>query len=304
MAAKLPSERFEAARRFVEQTARPLDRTLLRMALDAADGEPVLEALAPFQNADGGFGHGLEPDIPSPASSALATSIGLRFLVRAGATADHPMAKRAIAWLGAQLDPARGVWPIIGPEVDLAPHAPWWEWSSGLAASWNGFRFNPTAELMAWLYRYRTAAPPTLLAAAESGMRRTLGETDLVVGAYDLKCAARLAEAGGLPADIQTPLEALIRRSIAAHDPSDEHLSPFDLAPTPESLFADAVADLVEPALATLVAAQATDGGWTPFWDWSFVDAAVWEKARRDWRGWLTREALETLVAYGWVEGR
>jgi hypothetical protein len=59
----------------------------------------------------------------------------------------------------------------------------------------------------------------------------------------------------------------------------------------------------IEPGLVALIGAQAEDGGWTPFWDWSFVDADAWDRARRAWRGWLTREALETLLAYGRVEG-
>ena len=47
---------------------------------------------------------------------------------------------------------------------------------------------------------------------------------------------------------------------------------------------------------------RSTRGGWTPFWDWGFVDAEAWETARRAWRGWLTREALEVLLAYGRVQ--
>jgi len=302
MALTLSAERFKAARAFIDQTGRPLDAALLSHRLGEGPVEAVLAALAANQNADGGFGHGLEPDISGPASSALATSIGLRLLARVGAAAGHPMVLAVIAWLDANLDRERGVWPIVGPDVDLAPHAPWWAWSEALAASWNGFRFNPTAEILAWLYRYRAAVPGALLASVEAGLRRTLAETELIEGAYDLKCALRLAESDAAPPDIARPLGLLLRRSLAAHDAADEHASPFDAAPTPDSPFADIVDRRIEPALVALIGAQAADGGWTPFWDWSFVDAEAWETARRAWRGWLTREAVETLLAYGRVE--
>lgn len=62
------------------------------------------------------------------------------------------------------------------------------------------------------------------------------------------------------------------------------------------------VALMKATALIALIAAQADDGGWTPFWDWGFVDAKAWAKAKADWRGQLTREALEVLLAYGRVE--
>jgi hypothetical protein len=302
---RLSADRLEAARGFVEASGRPLDRALLRQALGEAGGGEVLAALAPYQNPDGGFGHGLEPDLPSPASSGIAASLGLRFLVRAGASADDPAVARVIGWLGDQLQRERGVWPIIDTGVDLAPHAPWWTFSENLAERWNGFRFNPTAEILAHLYAFRATTPPDLIAAAEAGVRRTLAETAVIEGAYDLKCAARLAEAPGAPAALAAPLSDLVRRSIAAHDPDDEHLAPLELAPSPASRFADALAGRIDPALDELIERQADDGGWpwNPDWNWAFIDEPAATRAERDWRGWATREALETLVAYGRVEG-
>jgi putative endonuclease len=240
----------------------------------------------------------------SPASTAIATSIGLRHLVRVGAPEKHPTVVGAIDWLDGALDRENGVWPIVSRDVGLAPHAPWWTWSEGLAANWNGFHFNPTAEILAHLYHWRAATPAGLFECAEAGLRRALAEIPLLEGAYDLKCAIRLAEADGLPADLAKPLEALVRRSIAAHDPADDHASPFDAAATPASLFADLVDGRIEPALTGLIDSQAEDGGWTwnPDWGWGFVDRKAWAAAHRDWRGQLTRETLETLLAYGRVE--
>ena len=261
-------------------------------------------ALVAFQNADGGFGGGLEPDMRSPASTGIAASLGLRALARVGASPKHPMVVGAIEWLDGALDRENGVWPIVGQEVEQAPHAPWWTWSADLAANWNGFRFNPTAEILAHLYRYRTATPAAMFDCAEAGLRNALAGMALIENAYDLKCAIRLAESDGLPADIAKPLEALIRHSVAVHDPTDEHASPFDAAATPASPFADVVNGRIEPALKRLIETQAEDGGWAwnPDWNWGYVDKPAWAAAERDWRGQLTRENLETLLAYGRVE--
>jgi hypothetical protein len=304
MAHTLSRARFDAACGFVEANGRQLDAALLRHRLDRASAEAVMVALIAFQNPDGGFGHGLEPDMRSPASTAIATSIGLRVLTKVGAPARHPTVVGAIEWLAGALDRQSGVWPIVCKEVDLAPHAPWWSWSQDLAASWNGFHFNPTAEILAHLYRYRAATPGEVCACVESGLRCKLAASELLEGAYDLKCAIRLAEADGLPADLAKPLEALVRRSIAAHDPADDHASPFDAAASPSSPFAELVDGRIEAALTALIASQAEDGGWiwNPDWNWSFVDKKAWADAHRDWRGQLTRETLETLLAYGRVE--
>jgi len=304
MAHTLSRARFGAARNFIETSGRPLEVALLRHGLGESSAEAVMVALIAFQNPDGGFGHGLEPDMRSPASTAIATSIGLRLLVRVGAAARHPTVVGAIDWLDGALDRENGVWPIVGRGVELAPHAPWWTWSDDLSAGWNGFRFNPTAEILAHLYHYRAATPAGVFESAEAGLRRALGEIELLEGAYDLKCAIRLAGADGLPADLAKPLEALVRRSVAAHDPADEHASPFDAAATPSSPFADLVDGRIEAGLTGLIDSQAEDGGWTwnPEWNWGFVDKKAWADAHRDWRGWITRENLETLTAYGRVE--
>lgn len=299
----LTRARFADAQAFVREQGRPLDATLMALELGSGSADEVLAALVGFQNADGGFGHGLEPDVTSPASSAIATSIGLRVLARLETPARRPTAIAAIEWLAGALNPEAGVWPIVGEDVELAPHAPWWGWSDDLAASWNQFRFNPTAEILAHLYRFQELAPAQLLGCVEAGLRRTLADTERIEDAYDLKCAIRLAESDALPPDLRRPLDGLVRRSIAAHDPDDAHGSPFDAAPTPASPFADAVDGRIEPALTSLIAAQGEDGGWTPAWDWGFVDAKAWAKARTDWSGHLTREALQTLLAYGRVEG-
>ncbi|HEY2708800.1 MAG TPA: hypothetical protein VGI95_12175 [Caulobacteraceae bacterium] len=301
----LSREKFGAARVFVEAHGRPLEAALLRHRLDGGSSEAAMVALIGFQNGDGGFGGGLEPDMRSPASTAIATSIGLRLLARIDAPARHPTVVGAIEWASGALDIENGVWPIVGQEVEAAPHAPWWTWSEGLAANWNGFRFNPTAEILAHLYRYRSATPATVFETVEAGFKRTLDEIQLIDSAYDLKCAIRLAESGGLPPTLAKPLEALIRRSISEHDPDDDHISPFDAAATPSTPYADLVDRQIEPALQSLIDSQGEDGGWlwNPEWNWGFVDAKAWAAAERDWRGWLTRETLEILLAYGRVEG-
>ncbi len=303
MTVLLSNRGFHRACAFVEGEGRALDAALLRYDLGTGPAEAVLTALAVYQNPDGGFGHGLEPDMATPASSALATSVALRLLRNIDADGGQPMVAAALSWLDNTFDWDAGVWPIITAAVDEAPHAPWWEWSKDLAENWNGFRFNPGAELLGYLYVWRPHVSPRLLSAAEARMRRTIAETKVIEGAYDLKCAARLAETPGVADDLRQPLTELVIRSAIAHDPNDEHFPALELAPTPKSLLAAPLAERIGPAAEALIASQQEDGGWLFFWDWSFVDAKAWANAKRDWRGWLTRETIEALKAWGRVEG-
>src|SRR3954454_24412367 len=87
-----------AAASFIWSAARLLDRH--RYTLLFADGPAgaVLEALRGYRNADGGFGHALEPDLRCPASQPAPTLHALGVLDEAGA-ADSEMARGARAWL-------------------------------------------------------------------------------------------------------------------------------------------------------------------------------------------------------------
>jgi hypothetical protein len=74
MAHRLSREGFEKARAFIDREGRTLDRALLAYHLGQAPAEPAITALGAYQNPDGGFGHGLEPDTTARGSTAIATA--------------------------------------------------------------------------------------------------------------------------------------------------------------------------------------------------------------------------------------
>ena len=75
---QLQKARFESARGFVHERARPLDRALFSALFENGDAAAVSNALVAFRNEDGGFGNALEPDFRLPASSPMATSMALQ----------------------------------------------------------------------------------------------------------------------------------------------------------------------------------------------------------------------------------
>jgi hypothetical protein len=299
MPVQLSRSAYQKARAFVEGGGRALDAALLRFTFDGGAASAVLEALAPYQTSDGGFAYGLEPDLPTPAATAIVTSLGLQILRQVGAAADVPMVRRAVAWLAGAFDADKGVWPIINAQVNLTPHAFWWGWDDDLATRWNHFAFNPSAEVLAHLYAYRAVAPEAVIGRAEAALMAAMTKTERLEGAYDVKALMRLVETDAAPAAVHAAAEDLITRTRAAFDPNDPHASALDLQPRPTGGSAGTVGAEIEAALAQIVAAQEPDGGWRPFWDWSAVDAEAWRAAEAAWRGVLTRQALETLEAYG-----
>ena len=67
---------YHRARRFVYKNARPLELAKWQYHFENGSREAVLETLACYQNTDGGFGYGLEPDYWNPHSSPSQRSSG------------------------------------------------------------------------------------------------------------------------------------------------------------------------------------------------------------------------------------
>ena len=302
MPSRLSRPALDRARQFVAAKGRLIDAVLVQHALGEGSGTDVLVALAPYQNDDGGFGHGLEPDLRTPASTAIATSLGLQILRRIKAPANHPVVSRAIGYLLRTFDRTQGVWPIIGPAVDEAPHAPWWNYGPDLAAAWNGFRFNPTAELLGALIEYAPLVPAELLAGLEASMLTVIQATDRIDGAYDLLAAWRLAETPGLPAPLLTALGQLLETSLATIAPDDPHVNYLELAPPSAGPLAALAAPRFAEAAAAAIAGQHPVGHWAPFWSWAEVSAAGWFAAEADWKSLLTRRTIEVLAAHDLIE--
>lgn len=64
---------FRQIRQCLYRYARYVEITWWRRLFEQGSREEALAALAVYQNADGGFGHGLEPDCSNPASSPATT---------------------------------------------------------------------------------------------------------------------------------------------------------------------------------------------------------------------------------------
>jgi len=77
---KLTIEAFDSSRAFVYRHGRLIDRKRFSYHFEGGSKRDVMDVLACYQNEDGGFGHGLEPDIMCPASSAIASEMATRYL--------------------------------------------------------------------------------------------------------------------------------------------------------------------------------------------------------------------------------
>src|SRR5829696_9742071 len=143
---------LEAAQSFVLRSGRVLERHRFACAFAGGDPGRVLAALQPYRNPDGGFGHGLEPDLRGPGSQPEPVDVALWVLDEVGAM-DDPMVGRACDWL-ATVTTAEGGVPFVLPSALEYPRAPWWEPEPDPPAA-----LVPTAAIAALLHNHCVARP-------------------------------------------------------------------------------------------------------------------------------------------------
>ncbi|MBT2209884.1 hypothetical protein [Actinomadura sp. NEAU-AAG7] len=268
---------------------RLIDRHRFALHFRGGRAEPVLAALRPYENPDGGYGHALEPDLRGEGSQPVPAQHALEILHQAGAS-DDP----AVARIGdhlASITYEDGGVPFVLPSVRETPHGPWWQ-SSGEERG----TINPTASLAGLLHRAGSDHP--WLGPATAFCWRHLEDEGAEPGPYD--ALAILMFLDHVPdRDRAEAAFARVRDALAAPatlDPSAEGAvhSPLDFAPAPGGLGRRLfTAEVIDAHLDALIDARGEHGGWD-------VNFPVWTPVtRHDWRGFLTVERLRTLKAYG-----
>ncbi len=304
---KLSQAAFESAKTFVLDQGRDLDRALIAYNFEAGSKNDVLAALAAYQNDDGGFGHGLEPDLRTPASSVIATTVAFQNFRSLRVPADHPMVRRGIEYLLETYDVSRQVWPIIPPETADAPHAPWWDYA-GSEAGFGGFLVNPRVEIVGYLHDYSGIAPTDLLDTLTTSVFEHLESLPDEVEMHDIICFVSLAETASLPQPYRDRIWAKLAKAAehgVARQPeqlSGYVLKPLYLVSSPDSPLAAGLADEVAMNLDFEIEQQGEDGAWSPNFSWGDQYPEAWQIARREWQARITLSTLRVLRDFGRIE--
>ena len=298
----LTEANLDAAQTFIWNNGRVIDRRRFDYLFNGGLSQPIVDALRAYQNADGGFGHALEPDGRGPDSQPLHGFIALQLMDEIDRVSD-PMVAELLDYLVSVTAPDGGL-PAVIPTEREYPHAPWWSLGDGTP----GGSLLPTAGIVGLLLKNEVRHPWIEAAAAFCwNAIRSIEvthpyEVEFALGfldhALDRQAAERqAARLGELVREqrlvVLDPETATLDMTPPGYSPGEYHL-PLNYAPRPTSLARSWFADKdIERNLDLCERAQLDDGGWMFTWgQWN--PAAVFE-----WRGSVTIETLAMLRAYG-----
>ena len=272
---------------YLNTDARPLEKALYAYHFDDEDVSVVINELFKYQNLDGGFGHGLEPDFLLPKSSPIASWTAAN-IIRDLSITNHLMIDQLLFYLENCPHQTDGLFHTQLEEMNDHPHAPWWHFDASKVA----LNYNPTASLLGFMYRYMTSENPTkrhVLKRIHKAIKYFL-END-VTEMHELRCFVELyhdllplmdVEAFGkkLEKMITTVIEKdhLLWFSTYCVKPSHLIIS----KETPGYMNHKSLIDLEHELL---LKNRNASGIWSVTWDWSANDPKAFEYAKRAWQG-------------------
>lgn len=309
---KITNEEFMTIQLWMYRNARPFDLARWRYHFDGADSSTVVGALASYQNADGGFGHALEPDAWNPYSSPIQTSTAIERIEEIGGLSyDHPMVIGILKYLFSQNDFADSRWATTVASNNDYPHAPWWHTASD---SPERSAFNPTSILVGFILKY--ALPDSILHRKGLALAQELTllhKAKPLLDMHPLLCLDflydRILETGlgneiwfeGAIEKLHADMHALITQDL-------NHWNEYACLPTifitsPNHELYHALKSETDKDLDLKVSNRNNDGIWDISWGWgaypeSFAISANW------WKAHLCLRNLLILKNFNQLEGR
>lgn len=263
-----------AALKFTDARSASLPYAVIRYLWFDGSSRDVVEALATYQNEDGGFGNRLEPDIHASASNPFAARIAMQLLRVVPEAETEQLRERLAVWLiNHQHDD--GDWHF-SEDVKGDFMQPWF-------AAWEFPAINPACCVAGLAQTLDLATPEMLNRVASLFAEKASVEQVQNGGFYDLLPYVEYSSGVQIPDDFTEAIaNSIVNRAQAGEFEDAEHF--FTLALGGSSAITQRIpAELFGQQTERLLQEPLADGGWTTPYD----DA---------WRVWTTATNLVTLA--------
>lgn len=300
-------ETFEKARKFMYRNARPIELARWQYHFEGGSRENVLNALAAYQNGDGGFGHGLEADSWNPNSSPITTWNACMILKEIDwQEKGHPIVQGILRYLesGRDYSPLHRQWMNTIPSNNDHPHAVWWGFKEE-----SDYKYNPTAMLCGFILKYGEEGDALYEKAkgiAQEAVAWFLGKVPKV-DRHETACFVTLYEyLTELNIDypqmdefgraLKEQVNANIERDTAKW--KTEYVDkPSAFFIVPGSMFYEENEAIANYECQFIKESQLEDGSFSVNWQW-WNDYKEFEAARMMWKGVITLENMLYLKAF------
>lgn len=291
----------------LKRDARPLEKAQIDYLFFGASKQKVIDELSLFQNEDGGFGHGLEPDCWNPDSSPIQSWTAMNVIKMIELKSNHSIVINLLKYLETSFDIKTQSWPRLIKTNDLYPHAPWWSYKEEKPD------FNPSASIAGFVLRYAKKGTK-VYQYAEQVVLRALTYIDgqhQDTEVHELRCIMDmandliLANRGELlTSNLKNKLLTLVDLSIEKDEKNwftSYVAKPSSLIKNHPSLGSNLYQPLMIKEFNLAMQSRNASGVWPITWNWgSYPDAA--KEASKMWIGIIGCEYLYLMLKFGYIK--
>jgi hypothetical protein len=286
--------------KWIKEHARPLEQALYKYHFEHGSELDVVEALMIYQNEDGGFGHGLEPDFLNPNSNPIDCWVASKIIDEIGLSRDHNMVIKLINYLKNTPYQEDGLYFYTIKTNNDYPHAPWWQYDEDNYIQ----GYNPTASLLGFLFNYmdlKDKMYPQIIKRIDQAIKYFICQDHVEM--HELKCFNELYDYVYLDMNVKKFEVALKKMNIKTIETDHEKwqttycAKPLQVISSIHSPGYEDLKDLVKDELNLSILLMHEDGYVHVLWSWldNMEDFLVSKKA---WQGILTLDVLKNIKQY------
>ena len=303
---KLTQAQINQTLDYVENNCRKLELARLKSLLKKGSSDRVVEELDKFQNSDGGFGHGLEPDFQMPDSSPMATTIGFQIMEEIRWVNCYTLFEKGLEYFENSYNEADNRWFAVSEKVNDFPHAPWWQFDCNekmtrIDNSWG----NPSAEILAYLIRHYEFIKKVDIAKILDAAIDNLEAQQSFSAEHEIYCYLKLFDNIDIVGKQRLfPLLERAMHELIEYDQDRWNIyvpRPMDFVSSPKSEFFPIVEEYFDDALDYIIDSFDEEKLWDPNWEWGQYPEA-WIKAKEEWKGIIAVKNIKLLKNFDRIE--
>lgn len=307
---KLDRNAYQEITAWMYRNARPLELALWRYFFEGGDKESVIHALSYYQNEDGGFGKGVEPDGWNTESSPYATFHVIGILRNLGVLEEqgtaHPMVRGIFRYLESGAGCDENGWLFSIPSNDNFPRAPWWSYdininkveNAGLTAGICGFILR-YAQKESTLFEKACGYARNILSNAQNKRTEDFGE----MGAGGILMLLGDIMERGLGTEFSFPglmekMYTVVNQKIE-RDPQQWAFytpRPSEFIPCAKSPFYKGNEEIVETELDYLIDTRNPGGVWNITWTWFDLGEKYPKEFAVSENWWMAVKAIDKVM--------
>ncbi len=300
---KLTYEQLCKMDKWITNNARAYDRAKWEYLFHNGAKEKIVEEMLKYQNADGGFGNGFEPDILSPLSAAIPSAEAIFQSYDYDLDCNQDWFKKLLSYFEKSIKNIPKYWEDFPKEILNYPHPPYWNYETSIS-----FSPNPCAVVASAMIRYGTEAQIKLGYNIAKKCLEFL-KSDSFCGDHDtlniLALFKQLLSINSplITQDVYFSLEKRIIQNVCFDSSRwcEYVFQPLDFISSYDSVGYDFLKHGIENNINFWINTINEEGVWSPNFSWG-IDDEIANQVTKIWKGYIAVKRAKILLSFNMIE--